>query len=116
MQLKTAKFNVISMCKSAISAIFASQVKKNISCPQLICLTFCARFFHLSYRHCNALLFGLHKPTQCMLHVCFKSFTAIFRKVVGKNVHATIPKGNMGYDQYTVPDTVAIELTFVASF
>ena len=22
-------------------------------------------------------------------------------------MHATIPKGNMGYDQYTVPDTVA---------
>ena len=32
-----------------------------------------------------------------------------------KNVHATIPKGNMlGYDQYTVPDTVAVELSFVA--
>ena len=31
-----------------------------------------------------------------------------------KNVHATIPKGNMGYDQYTVPDTVAVELRFVA--
>ena len=31
-------------------------------------------------------------------------YTAISRKVVGKNVHATIPKGNMGYDQYTVPD------------
>ena len=28
---------------------------------------------------------------------------------VGKNVHATVPKGNMGYDQYTVPDTVAVE-------
>ena len=41
--------------------------------------------------------------------------TAISRKVVGKNVHATIPKGNMGYDQYTrVPDTVAVEPTFVA--
>ena len=26
-------------------------------------------------------------------------YTAILRKVVGKNVHATIPKGNMGYDQ-----------------
>ena len=39
---------------------------------------------------------------------------AISRKVVGKNVHATIPKGNMGYDQYTVPDTVAVEPTFVA--
>ena len=41
------------------------------------------------------------------------SYTAISRKVVGKNVHATIPKGNVGYDQYTVPDTVAVEPTFV---
>ena len=29
---------------------------------------------------------------------------AISRKVVGKNAQATIPKGNMGYDQYTVPE------------
>ena len=43
-----------------------------------------------------------------------QAYTAISRKVVGKNVHATIPLGNMGYDQYTVPDTVAVELTFVA--
>ena len=35
-------------------------------------------------------------------------FTAIWRKVVAKNVYATIPKGNRGYDQYAVPDTVAI--------
>ena len=41
-------------------------------------------------------------------------YTAISRKVVGKTVHATIPKGNMGYDQYTVPDTVTVESTFVA--
>ena len=41
-------------------------------------------------------------------------YTAISRKVVGKNVYATIPKGNMGYDRYTVPETVAAELTFVA--
>ena len=40
-------------------------------------------------------------------------YTAISIKVVGKNVHATIPKGNVGYDQYTVPDTVAVEPTFV---
>ena len=40
--------------------------------------------------------------------------TAISRKVVGKNVHATIPKGNMGYDQHTDPDAVAAEPTFVA--
>ena len=41
-------------------------------------------------------------------------YTAISRKVVGKNVHARIPKGNMGYDQYTIPDTVAVEPAFVA--
>ena len=40
-------------------------------------------------------------------------YTAISRKAVGKNVHATIPKGNMGYDQYTVPETLAVEFTFV---
>ena len=40
------------------------------------------------------------------------SNTAISRKVVAKNVHATTPKGNMGYDQCTVPDTVAVEPTF----
>ena len=40
-----------------------------------------------------------------------------FEKGCRKNVHATIPKGNMGYDQYTVPDipdTVAVENTVVA--
>ena len=26
-------------------------------------------------------------------------------------MHVTIPKGDMGYDQYTVPDTVAVEPT-----
>ena len=40
--------------------------------------------------------------------------TALLRKVERKNVPATIPKGNMGYDQYTVPDTVAVVPTFVA--
>ena len=40
--------------------------------------------------------------------------TAISRKVVGKNAQATIPKGNMGYDQYTVPEIVAVEPVFVA--
>ena len=29
-------------------------------------------------------------------------------------MHATIPKGIMGYDQYTVPDTVVVEPTFAA--
>ena len=36
-----------------------------------------------------------------------------FEKGCRKNVHATIPKGNVGYDQYSVPDTVAVEPTFV---
>ena len=38
---------------------------------------------------------------------------AISREVVGKNVHETILKG-IGYYQYTDPDTVAVEPTFVA--
>ena len=33
---------------------------------------------------------------------CRWKYTAISRKVVGKNVLATTPKGNMGYDQCTV--------------
>ena len=41
-------------------------------------------------------------------------YTAISRKVVAKNVHATIPKGNMGYVQYTVPDIVSCRTYFVA--
>ena len=43
-----------------------------------------------------------------------KLSTAISRKVVGKKVHSTIPKGNVGYDKYTVPDTVAVEPAFAA--
>ena len=51
---------------------------------------------------------GSYTSAQLFTH------TAISRKAVGKNLHATIPKGSMGYDQFTVPDTVAFEPTFVA--
>ena len=37
-----------------------------------------------------------------------------FEKGCRKNVHATIPKGNMGYDQYTVLTTVTVGPTLVA--
>ena len=33
-------------------------------------------------------------------------------KVVEKNVHVTIPKGNVGYDQYTVPDDCSCRTYF----
>ena len=39
-------------------------------------------------------------------------YTAISRKVVGKDVHATIPKGNMGYDRYTVSDNCSFRSYF----
>ena len=35
---------------------------------------------------------------RCLLHI-YVTYTAILRKVVAKTVHATITKGNMGYDQ-----------------
>ena len=38
----------------------------------------------------------------------FPPSLTISKKVVKKNVHATIPKSNMGYDQYAVADTVAV--------
>ena len=49
-----------------------------------------------------------------MILALLECYTAISRKVVGKTVHATIPKGDMGYDQYTFPVTVAVEPTFIA--
>ena len=40
-------------------------------------------------------------------------YIQLFRERLSeKNVHATTPKGNMGHDQYTVPETVAVEPTF----
>ena len=36
-------------------------------------------------------------------------------KGFGRNVHAKILKGKMGYDKYTVPDTAVVEPTFFAS-
>ena len=39
-------------------------------------------------------------------------YTAISRKVVAKKVHATIPKGNMGYDHYTVPNDSSCRTCF----
>ena len=44
-----------------------------------------------------------------VLHI---SDTAISRKVVGRTVHATMPKGNMGYDRYTVPDDCSFRIYF----
>ena len=35
-----------------------------------------------------------------------------FEKGCRKNVHATIPKGNMGYDQYTVPNDCSCRTYF----
>ena len=40
------------------------------------------------------------------------TYTAISRKIVGKNVHSTILKGNMGDDQYTVPDDCSYRTYF----
>ena len=37
------------------------------------------------------------------------SIYSCFEKGCRKNAHAAIPSGNLGYDQYTVPDIVAVE-------
>ena len=59
----------------------------------------------------------MRKTTSLHVHHAYIFvYTAISRKVVGKKVHATIPKGNMGYDQYIVPDTVAVDLLLLLPF
>ena len=57
---------------------------------------------------------GKYSPlaTHTEVNNCFS--IQLFREGLLEKVHATIPNGNMGYDQYTVPDTVAFERTFVA--
>ena len=51
----------------------------------------------------------------CVRKLC-TGYTAISRTVVGKNVHATTQTGSMGYDQYTIPHSVAIEPTVLVFF
>ena len=41
-------------------------------------------------------------------------YIQLFRERLSEIVLATVWKGNMGYVQYTVPVTVAVEPTFVA--
>ena len=55
---------------------------------------------HITFRDCRVHIF----PTALLEIAVYTStlrvlvYTAISREVVGKNVHATISKGNMGYD------------------
>ena len=49
--------------------------------------------------------FPLNKELNILIYSYFE------KRLSKKNVHATIPKGNMGYDQYT---TVVVEVTFAA--
>ena len=87
------KLNQLTLCLAlrAKCRVHLALLIKRLLCTLIILLMFQNRFeFHL--------------------------FTAISRKVFGKNVHATIPKGNMGYDQYIVPDDCNCNLFVVLSF
>ena len=57
--------------------------------------------------------FIVYCPTRVVRERPIKVFS-YFEKGGRKNLHATIPKYNMGYDQYTVPHTAAVEPTFFA--
>ena len=63
------------------------------------------------------LLGGSISKVETLPHLVLDRDVALYsyiEKVCRKNVHATIPKGNMGYDQYSVPDFVGVEPTVVA--
>ena len=57
--------------------------------------------------------FIVYCPTRFVQERPIKVYS-YFEKGCRKHLHATIPKDNMGYDQYTVPDTAAVEPTFFA--
>ena len=57
--------------------------------------------------------FIVYCPTRFVRERPIKEYS-YFEKACRKNLHATIPKDNMGYDQYTVPHIAAVEPTFVA--
>ena len=68
------------------------------------------RCFFFIIDTCGVLKKGLPEKGPTKFHFSrdyWLFYTAISRKVVGENVRATIPKGDTGYDQYTVPDTVS---------
>ena len=64
----------------------------------------------------NGAFFALRVWEAYIWRGLFSEFYGISRKVVGKNVHMTIPKRNIEYDQYAVPDTVAVKSSVVAFF
>ena len=54
--------------------------------------------------HCCSIMYvGLQylRVTLILRVEAYNTYTAVLRKVVRQNAQATIPKGNMGYDQYT---------------
>ena len=55
-----------------------------------------------------------YKGNRRRLHAGNFSYSYFEKGCRKKNVHAIIPKGNMWYDQYTFPDSIAVEPTFVA--
>ena len=55
---------------------------------------------------------GCSYPTQATTHLVIVLVYSYFEKGCRKNVHATTPKGNMGYDQYTVPNDCSCRTYF----
>ena len=62
---------------------------------------------HINLRDCRVHIFSDSLSRNSHVYSYFE------KRCRKKNMHATIPKGNMRYAQYTVPDIVAVEHTFV---
>ena len=68
-------------------------------------------FTHKSVLHSSVLLAYVRKNYKTVEIRPKQSFIQLFQERLTE--HATVPKGNMGYDQYTVPDIFAVKPTFV---
>ena len=105
--IETKKFTATSLkLWSAICFKIMTRYTCGFS-PRILVITSATRYTCLFFVTYTCVLFPSIWPfSYKRAYICAQKspYTAISRKVVVKNVHATILKGNIGYDQYTVPD------------
>ena len=68
-----------------------------------------------TWRHQNSKYLGIVDYSECYFCEALQqlnTFVYSYLKHVGKNVHATILKGNIGYDQYPVLGSVVSRTYF----
>ena len=112
-----AKFQLVS-CNLSLAIIWQRTYTHKL--PKL-CSATLSRISHVNRIERSAIqgvvAFGFVKKCFDHKYIYEKTVPVIYiqlfrERLSEKNVHATIPKGNMGYDRYTVPDDCSCRTYF----